>query len=218
VPKQDSQAIKDSLELRRRSISEAFHTFHQPLTTLHCGLEIALAKPRTEAEYRKRMQEMLVHAGAVLQLNKALRELVEALDPGERFGTVPLEQLLAQVANEVAVVTETAGVSITCSDLATALISADPMKLLRAFAAVLLEVAAQLEPGGTVSIRAMRHCATVHVSLSWQEKKRQAPETVTTDQRVQAIRSDAARCYIQTIGGQIVERDVEVDIALPLAT
>src|SRR3954465_7105400 len=100
------------VEERRKFLSEAFHTFHQPLTGLHCGLELALQKQRTIEEYRERISDALEHAGAILKLNKALRELVDAADPGERFGTVALAPLLAQLAEELALVADPASVNI----------------------------------------------------------------------------------------------------------
>jgi hypothetical protein len=76
-------------EQRRRFISEAFHSFHQPLTGLHCGLEIALQKPRTDEEYRGRIADALQNASAILKLNAALRQLVDATDPGELRNSRP---------------------------------------------------------------------------------------------------------------------------------
>ncbi|HVZ19067.1 MAG TPA: hypothetical protein VG897_18260, partial [Terriglobales bacterium] len=77
----------DHLEQRRRMLSDAFHTLNQPITGLHCGLEIALQKPRNEADYRQRISDGIQNAGAIVKYLKAIRQLVDAADPGERFGT-----------------------------------------------------------------------------------------------------------------------------------
>src|SRR4051794_19974156 len=91
---------------RRKALSEAFHTFHQPLTSLHCGLELALLKNRSEEDYRRRIEEALESAGRIFELNKALRELVDSEDPGERCGTVAFAPVFAQVLQEVRSVTD----------------------------------------------------------------------------------------------------------------
>jgi signal transduction histidine kinase len=207
----------DVVEQRRKSISEAFHTFHQPLTSLHCGIEIALAKPRTEAEYQKRLQDALRNAGAVLQLNRALRELVDAVDPGERFGTIALGPLISQVANEVSTVTEGSGVAIVAGQVKQLFVAADPMKLLRALAAVLMEMANNVERGGMVKIKASQDNLDVAIVISQQGARRELPSEALIEERAQGIRLDAARWYLQTIGGSVRVEETNTAITLPLA-
>src|SRR5579884_842161 len=91
---------------RRASISEAFHSLNQPITSLHCILELALARPRSPEEYRQRIAEALENAGAVLRLARALREVVEDDDAGENAIPVQLHDLLKCVVNQIEALAE----------------------------------------------------------------------------------------------------------------
>ena len=218
MPKRAGVATEiDLVEQRRKSISEAFHTFNQPLTSLHCGIEIALAKPRSVAEYQKRLQDALRNAGAVLQLNRALRELVDAVDPGERFGTIALPPLVAQVANEVSTVMEGSGVAIAAGEVSPLFVAADPMKLLRALAAVLMEMANNVERGGVVTLEASQSRSDAVIVICQQGARRELPSEPLIEERAQAIRVDAARWYVQTIGGSVSVEESKTVITLPLA-
>lgn len=200
---------------RRKAISEAFHTFHQPLTSLHCGLELALSKPRTEGEYRKRIEDALVNAGEILRLNKALRELVESTDPGERFGTVAFEALIAQLREEVALVAGATGVPIEFSGRYDTQVAADPMKLLMMLGNLISGVVAQACGGEPVTVTGKVGSSSL-IMLVRSGGQGLAAEPSDMECKLREIRTDAGRAYVETIGGTFSIREQGFEIQLPV--
>lgn len=203
------------VEERRRFISDAFHSLNQPLTGLHCGLEIALQRPRTEGEYRQRISDGVDNAGQILALVKAVRQLVDAADPGERCGTVSLPLVLSQMNSELEVVAEATGVALHMNCVDQASVTADPGKLLSAL-------------GGLVAIEMERHEAGAVVSLELTIRKRKAilsvksvgkRKTAEPDEKsnkLADIRSNAAYSYLWTVGGDYEDSGSSLIITMPL--
>jgi two-component system sensor histidine kinase TctE len=205
-------------ELRRKFISDAFHTLNQPLTSLHCGLEISLQRPRSEGEYRKRIGDSIERAGSILALVKGLRELVEADDPGERFGTVSLGLLFSQLKSELEVLAEAARVGLEISGEVNANVAADPGKLLAALGGLVAAEIESLEPGGRVTMKV--RCRDGEVLLKLVEtgprKQRDPEKPKEVDERLTDLRVNTAYCYIWTLGGQCETTDQGTKITLPL--
>ena len=208
--------MSNHLEERRRMISEAFHTLNQPLTGLHCGLEIALQKPRTEGEYRTRIATGLEHAGVILQLVRAIRQLVEADDPGERFGTVDLVAVLAQLRGELDVVSEALQVPLTVNCEASRKVMADPGKLVAALGTFADERMRMTKPGAQVEINVNLTGDRVMLTMG-NTASRVKTDDHQFDRKLSEIRCDAARCYIWTIGGEVESSDGKLSITLPPA-
>ncbi len=202
---------------RRKFISDAFHSLNQPLTGLHCGLEIALQKPRSEGEYRKRIADGVENAGNILALVRAVRQLVDAADPGERFGTLSLPLVLSQVKSELELVSEATSVAVEVRCECTENIKADPAKL----AACL---------GGLISAEMEGHerCAEVRVVATTSGKQvailverrgqRKSGNSEMTDnaEKLSQIRRSAGLSYIWTVGGEFDVTDTGLNIRLPI--
>lgn len=203
---------------RRAAVSEAFHSFHQPLTALHCGLELALKKPRTEGEYRKRIEDALVSAGAILRLNKALRELVDANDQGERFGTVAIAPVVAQLAEEISLIADAQLIKMRFGHVDEVQVSADPMKLLCTLGNVLSFLICELEPNGGVDLKATCEKGMLKFEIVSKGQKHVTVEPLSIDGKLREIRLDAARCYVWTLGGEFTRTDNAIEIKLKLKT
>lgn len=193
----------DHLEERRKFISDAFHTLNQPLTGLHCGLEIALQRPRSEGEYRQRIGDGLENAGAILQLVRAVRQLVDAADPGERFGTVEVPVLLSQLKSELEVVAEATRVGVTIEESVDVKVSADPGKLLAALGGLVAGELGSYEAGGSVRIATVARKKWLELTLSSKGTKKAAPIPVEASEKLAEIRRNAACCYVWTLGGDL---------------
>lgn len=199
LPENSTQTTKQ-IESRREFISEAFHTFNQPLTAMHCGLELCLLKERSEEEYRQRIEDALAHAGTVLQLSKAVRELAEAADPGEDLQNVELQPVLSALGEDLAVIAEAAVVALklTCSN--DVVVRADPGKLARHIGNLASILMRALEPGGNVGICAEREGKDILIVLSGVGRQR-LPVEDGVQTKLDGIRVDAASSYLWTLGG-----------------
>ena len=191
----------DHVEERRGFISEGFHSFHQPLTALHCGLELSLLKQRDEADYRQRLQDALTSASAILELNKAIRELVESADPGENFGRVELKPLLAKLVEDLSYSAEPGLVAVRMVCPEHVFIAADATKFARHLGSLGSVLLRSADLGAALHIKA--HCdeTTVLLKLSMEGARRESAEK-DLQYRVDQMRMDAACSYAWTIGGE----------------
>lgn len=204
------------LEQRRKFLSDAFHTLNQPLTGLHGGLEITLLKRHGDHEYRQRISDSIENAGTILTLIGALRQLVEAADPGERFGTVSLSLLLSQLKNELEVVAEATRVTVQMNCASDTCVAADPGKLLSTLGALVAAEMERYEPGSTVNVSVSNgkkhHAIAVQGSGS---RKPEAPEA--KEAKVAEIRRNAAISYLWTLGGDFTITAAGPQLTRPLA-
>jgi len=203
----------DHLEERRRFISEAFHSLNQPLTGLHCGLEIAVQKPRSEDEYRQRIGEGIENAGTVLRLVRALRQLVEATDRGERFGTVGLSMLLSQLKSELEVVAETAAVGLEVECECDAQVQGDPGKLMAALGGLAAMEMEGCDPGARVKIIAKPAKRQVVLSITADGTRKSPPDGPAA--KLEEIRRHAAFSYLWTVGGdfEVLPAGIKIKLA-----
>jgi len=203
------------IELRRKFLSDAFHTLNQPLTGLHCGLEIALQKPRGVGEYRQRIADGVENAGVILRLMRAVRDLVEATDPGERYGTVSLGLLLSQLQSELEVVAATTRVGLEIDSDITAPVLADPGKLLTALGGLIAAKMESHQPGGAVAVRAEVDVKRVVLAVRGTGGHK-SQEIGDGSHGLAEIRRNAAWSYLWTLGAECEETEDGMVIRMPL--
>ena len=63
---------------RRRPLVALLHALNQPLTGLQCGMEVALAGPRSNEQYAQGVREWLELTGRMRDLVHAIREVADA--------------------------------------------------------------------------------------------------------------------------------------------
>jgi signal transduction histidine kinase len=201
-------------EDRRKFISEAFHSFHQPLTALHCGLELVLLKERTEQEYRERVDDALGNAGAILKLNKAVRELVEAADAGENVGCVSVKSLLTQVTEELTFVGDAGVVTVKaiCSENGT--VEADSWKLKTVLSNVAAALVRSAVPGSIVRLEAHPAGAMICISAVGEGERHATADQL--ERKLELIRIDTARSYAWALGGDFTVTQTGFELRLPL--
>src|SRR5579863_8354522 len=72
-----SDEVSGLLTASRSPLQHLLHALNQPLTGLHCSLELALVGQRTPEQYVRALSEGLELAGRMSVLVGAIRELVE---------------------------------------------------------------------------------------------------------------------------------------------
>ncbi len=117
---------------RRDFASNVFHDLSQPLTALHCSLELALARDQTLEEFRASVEAALQAAERLRQRLLLLRELSDAEDPGDTSTPLALARLLQQLREDMLPLFESAGrrFELTC---AAVQVPANEAKLARGF-------------------------------------------------------------------------------------
>jgi signal transduction histidine kinase len=97
-------AGKDSArarEMQRAFISEMFHDLSQPLTALHCSLDLALNRDTTVEEFRGSVQTALEVAERLRQRLQLVRMLSDADDPGDLSQPVELVELFHELREDM---------------------------------------------------------------------------------------------------------------------
>jgi signal transduction histidine kinase len=82
-------------------VSEVFHNLSQPLTALHCSLELALRRDRTVEELRGSVQAALEDAERLRQRLLLVRALSDASDPGDLSQPTELTGLVRELQQDM---------------------------------------------------------------------------------------------------------------------
>ncbi len=138
----------EELEWRQRFVSDVFHALSQPLTALHCSLEIALKRPVDAQEQRGALRDALIMATAAIEAAKFVRLLAEAEDPGEAK-PVLLARIVREVREELVPIAESKGVTIASSSESDVVVCADERRLREA---LFLLTESALDRGGNLII------------------------------------------------------------------
>jgi K+-sensing histidine kinase KdpD len=98
---------------QKPALAGLLHALNQPLTGLQCSLELALAVPRRPEQYIRTLREALELTNRLRLLAEAMRELIEMqarrIRPNQ---DLRLQELLAEVIEELRPVAETRGVRV----------------------------------------------------------------------------------------------------------
>lgn len=113
---------------RQQFVSEVFHALSQPLTALHCSLEIALKKGADPQEQRGALRDALLMAATAIESAKFVRLMAEAEDPGD-VKPVLLGRILIDIRDELRPVAESNSTSIVCSFEKEVVVCADQRRL-----------------------------------------------------------------------------------------
>ncbi len=96
-----ADAEAQELKLNGALISEVFHNLSQPLTALHCELELALRRDQTVEELRGSVQAALEDAERLRQRLLLVRALNDASNPGDLSQPTELCELFRQLHEDM---------------------------------------------------------------------------------------------------------------------
>ncbi len=157
--------LYDSLERQRQFTADASHDLRTPLATLQAEVDWALARPRTDDEYRQSLDVCRRATGRMRMLVQALLDLARAESADVTARTpVALDALVAEVVTELTPLAEAHAVTLTTqADQLT--ICADPVGL-RASLSNLVQNAIQYNtPEGRVDITVHGSGGVVDISV-----------------------------------------------------
>ena len=80
-------------------LSEVFHELSQPLTSLHCGLELSLRRDQSVEELRASIQSALENTARLRQRLVFMRGLNDTFDPGDITQTTDLSGIVVRTAS-----------------------------------------------------------------------------------------------------------------------
>lgn len=146
--------LEEAFERQKRFTSDASHELRTPLTVMQAELGLALARPRTPAEYRQTLASMDEEVGRLSAIVNDLLTLTRIdVDPaGMQHQPVALHELLAGLAKSVRVVAAERGIGVQVDHLDQVAIVGDATRLRQLFSNLLDNAVTYTGPGGTVAI------------------------------------------------------------------
>src|SRR5262249_40870842 len=137
-----------------RFISEVFHNLSQPLTALHCTLDLALQRDVEFEQLRASVESALGHAACLRQRLMLVRALSDAGQDGGSRESIDLASLLRNLVEDLQPLFASAEKTLELETTnAALLVRVDAARLQRALFAFLEYLFSYLLPGGTISIR-----------------------------------------------------------------
>jgi signal transduction histidine kinase len=152
-----------------RFISEVFHNLSQPLTALHCTLDLALQRDASFEQLRASVESALAHAECLRQRLLLVRALSDAgRHDCELRQPIDIVHLLRELVEDLQPLFESAGKTLELETTAAVLpVRADTARLQRALFAFLEYLFSYLRPQGTVILTTgAAEGAEVHVAAT----------------------------------------------------
>ena len=139
-------------------ISEIFHSLSQPLTAIHCTLELALDRDKTFEQLRKSLESALESTERLRQRLLLLRALNDASLPCQTSEAIDLGALFSELADEAAPLFESTGRTLHLEVQPVPLhVLADKARLLRGLFVFLEYLLHYLPESGMVSLELSVH-------------------------------------------------------------
>jgi signal transduction histidine kinase len=145
---------EQDLKLNGTLVSEVFHNLSQPLTALHCELELALRRDRTVEELRSSIQAALEDAARLRQRLLLVRALSDAADPGDLSQPTELCELFRHMREDMLSLFASAGQKFELElDCGVVRVRANQARLTRALFAFLEYLFRHSAEGSVLTIR-----------------------------------------------------------------
>ena len=181
-------------------VSDVLHKLSQPLTALHCSLELSLARDQTSQDFRASVEAALQNAERLRQRLLLLRELSDADDPGDMSAPVALQRLLQELQEDLLPVFESIGGRLDV-DCGPVVVRGNTAKLTRAFF-YLMEylLRSSSQPSLSVAVEKVKGCVEVKVTTQ------ASSAAVSSDDLSGAIPSgevEIARRTLRAAGGDL---------------
>jgi signal transduction histidine kinase len=160
--------LDESFQHTQRFLADASHELRTPLTVIQVELEAVIGRTDTSAEVREL-------AGSVLEEVARLRKIVEGLfalsrlDAGEALAKpapFDLGELAATTADQMCLLAEDKGISITCHSAPNVIVEGDRSRLKQVIVNLLDNAIKYTSEGGKVEVRAIARDARAVLEVS----------------------------------------------------
>jgi hypothetical protein len=157
-------------------LGELLHSLIQPLTVLHCSLELSLDEG-TEMQKRQ-VSAALEQAGRAIEVVRLMREYFELEQGPAPLQSVPLAPAVHTVLEQLAVLAQARRVPLLASGTSNAVIHISELSLLRALSYLIGTLVEDERPGSAIAVfledRPSRHLLSIHVlpQMAWSSGER----------------------------------------------
>jgi signal transduction histidine kinase len=159
-------------------MAQLLHALNQPLTGLQCSMEVALASPRTAAQYVLGLREGLQLTERMRALAEAMREIVDIEEEKNAMQeTSELTSLLREAVEDLNPVAESRGARIVLvtAPVISCVLRAGRAQMASAMFRLVDSAVSLSSPGTAVRIEAASGPGDVWIRIEWQgEEERSA--------------------------------------------
>jgi signal transduction histidine kinase len=206
----DAEAAgEQSLEFQRSFISAVFHNLSQPLTALHCVLDLSLRHDQTTEELRGSIQTALENAERLRQRLLLVRALSDASDSGDISQPVELRDLLRELQEDMLPLFDSAGKRLevkTETEISdrSLLVRGNRTRLLRALFCFVEYLLRYSPKGSVLSLRvAPQQGRLAELRIEAASCFPLAPATENSDEVVLSCEIELARRSLRAAGGEL---------------
>ncbi len=168
VSRKSLQPLHDALARERAFTSYASHEFRTPLAVLKGSMEVLIRKPRTEAEYQKKIKECIGEVDAMNQMVEDLLTLTR-VESGRRMlerQTIDVNELLNDVASRYAEPLISRNISIQVTTEPEGLtVSTDRRALNTIMSNIVSNAVKYCNPGGNITIASSQRDNAVSIRV-----------------------------------------------------
>jgi signal transduction histidine kinase len=201
-----AQVSTAEVDVQPSFVAEVFHNLSQPLTALHCSLELALFRDCNLEDLRGSVEAALQSADCLRQRLLLLRDLNDALDPGDLSQPTDLHELLTELHQELLPLFDSAGQQFDLGlECGPRLVRANKNKLMRALFYFLEYLFRYSPPGATLSLQV--HCTEdrqAEISVAAASCLPVAPSAENESVPPCSCEIEIARRTLQSVGGNFV--------------
>ena len=150
--------LQDAFDRQKRFTSDASHELRTPLTVMQADLSLALARPRSAADYRETLVSMDEEVSRLAGIVNDLLMLTRIdVDPaGMQYQPVPLHELLSGLVNRVRVIAGERAITVAADTLDPVTVLGDSTRLRQLFTNLLDNAVTYTPDGGRVAISVER--------------------------------------------------------------
>lgn len=148
--------VREGVERVKRFSVDAAHQLRTPLTAIQNEIEVTLTKERSEREYRKVLEDLLVQVATLSETVNGMLRLAQSeggLDSSHRQ-QVSVDPLLEEVVEFFGALAEERGVEISITGQCKAAVIGDPTWLHQLFANIVHNALKYTPEGGRVEVSA----------------------------------------------------------------
>jgi len=198
-------------------ISEVFHNLSQPLTALHCNLDLALQNDRTYEQLRASVQDALSNAERLRQRLLLVRALNDACEPDAPSQPTDLVALLRDLKEDMTPLFKSAGRNFVLETASGPLqVRAEVTRLMRCLLVLLEYLLLYLPEGDTLSVSvAQRAERYVEVRLAGAVS---LPVGPADGERCHAVEIELVRRTFAAAGGEFALDRSNADRAVCVGT
>jgi len=160
--------LQEAFERQKRFASDASHELRTPLTVMQAELGLALARPRSAAEYRQTLLSMDEEVGRLSTIVSDLLTLTRIdVDPaGMQHKPVELAEMLDSLSARVSIIAAERNVTVEAERLRPVTIVGDATRLRQLFTNLLDNAVNYTPDGGRVTVTLEETRDGVHVGVS----------------------------------------------------